>query len=84
MIAQSIESNSCDTIVIGAGPFGLAAAAHLKAQGVATRVFGEPMSFWRQNMPKGMKLRSPWGATTAGRRAISPTVSWRPRPSNCR
>jgi cation diffusion facilitator CzcD-associated flavoprotein CzcO len=64
MIAQSIESNSCDTIVIGAGPFGLAAAAHLKAQGVATRVFGEPMSFWRQNMPKGMKLRSPWGATT--------------------
>ncbi len=64
MIAQSIESNSCDTIVIGAGPFGLAVAAHLKARGVATRVFGDPMSFWRQNMPKGMKLRSPWGATT--------------------
>ena len=64
MIAQSIESNSCDTIVIGAGPFGLAVAAHLKARGVATRVFGDPMSFWQQNMPKGMKLRSPWGATT--------------------
>jgi FAD-dependent urate hydroxylase len=26
-------------------------------------VFGEPMSFWRHNMPQGMKLRSPWGAT---------------------
>jgi FAD-dependent urate hydroxylase len=64
MIKRSTESNSYEAIVIGAGPFGLAVAAHLKAQGVATRVFGEPMSFWRNNMPKGMKLRSPWGATT--------------------
>jgi cation diffusion facilitator CzcD-associated flavoprotein CzcO len=64
MTLRPIESNNCETIVIGAGPFGLAVAAHLKAQGVATRVFGEPMSFWRNNMPKGMKLRSPWGATS--------------------
>lgn len=63
MIARSIERNGCDAIVIGAGPYGLAVAAHLKARGVATQVFGRPMSFWRQNMPKGMKLRSPWGAT---------------------
>ncbi len=28
-----------------------------------TRVFGEPMSFWRHNMPAGIKLRSPWDAT---------------------
>jgi FAD-dependent urate hydroxylase len=66
MLHRPIESNSCEAIVIGAGPFGLAVAAHLKAQGVATRVFGEPMSFWRNNMPQGMKLRSPWGATTIG------------------
>src|SRR5205823_2505116 len=26
-------------------------------------VFGEAMSFWRRNMPEGMKLRSPWHAT---------------------
>jgi glycine/D-amino acid oxidase-like deaminating enzyme len=26
-------------------------------------VFGEAMSFWRRNMPAGMKLRSPWVAT---------------------
>jgi cation diffusion facilitator CzcD-associated flavoprotein CzcO len=64
MIVRSIETNGCDTIVIGAGPYGLAVAAHLKARGVAIRVFGDPMSFWRRNMPQGMKLRSPWGATS--------------------
>src|SRR5262249_61460439 len=46
----------CDVAVIGAGPYGLAAAAHLRAAGLATRVFGHTMAFWRRNMPKGMKL----------------------------
>ena len=63
MSNRSARGDDCEVIVIGAGPYGLAAAAHLAAQGVATRVFGEPMSFWRHNMPQGMKLRSPWGAT---------------------
>lgn len=54
---------SCNVAVIGAGPYGLAVAAHLKATGVEARVFGEPLGFWRHNMPKGMKLRSPWRAT---------------------
>jgi len=53
----------CDVAVIGAGPYGLAAAAHLRAANVSLRVFGEAMSFWRRNMPEGMKLRSPWIAT---------------------
>jgi cation diffusion facilitator CzcD-associated flavoprotein CzcO len=44
----------CDVAVIGAGPYGLAAAAHLRAANVSTHVFGEPMGFWRRNMPKGM------------------------------
>lgn len=57
------SSRSCDVAIIGAGPYGLAAAAHLRAAGIATRVFGEPMAFWRHNMPDGMKLRSPWIAT---------------------
>jgi hypothetical protein len=63
MVARLVRSLDCEVIVIGAGPYGLAVAAHLKRRGVATHVFGEPMSFWRRNMPKGMKLRSPWGAT---------------------
>lgn len=54
---------SSDAIVVGAGPYGLAAAAHLGAAGANVRVFGSPMSFWTEQMPKGMLLRSPWGAS---------------------
>jgi cation diffusion facilitator CzcD-associated flavoprotein CzcO len=57
------RTGDCEVIVIGAGPYGLAVAAHLHAHHIATRVFGDPMSFWRRHMPKGMKLRSPWNAT---------------------
>ena len=44
--------------VIGAGPFGLSTAAHLRAHGIPVRVFGEPMVSWRDNMPAGMLLKS--------------------------
>jgi len=50
----------CDVAILGAGPYGLSAAAHLRAaNGLDVRVFGEPMSFWERHMPKGMLLRSP-------------------------
>src|SRR5580658_8243809 len=49
----------CDVAVIGAGPYGLSAGVHLKARGMAVRVFGEPMEFWARKMPEGMLLRSP-------------------------
>ena len=48
----------CDAVVIGSGPYGLAAAAHLRAAGVDARVFGRAMDFWEERMPKGMFLRS--------------------------
>ncbi len=48
----------CAVVVIGAGPYGLATVAHLRAAGVHTRVLGEPMEFWHQQMPVGMLLRS--------------------------
>jgi cation diffusion facilitator CzcD-associated flavoprotein CzcO len=51
-------ATAVDVAVIGAGPYGLAAAAHLRAGGAETLVFGEPMSFWRRHMPEGMLLRS--------------------------
>jgi cation diffusion facilitator CzcD-associated flavoprotein CzcO len=55
--------SSCDVAIIGAGPYGLSAAAHLRAEsGHDLRVFGEPMSFWQRHMPVGMLLRSPWVA----------------------
>ncbi|MEA2423923.1 MAG: hypothetical protein QOH13_333, partial [Thermoleophilaceae bacterium] len=54
------RSSTCDVAVVGAGPYGLAAAAHLRAEdGLTVRVFGEPMSFWERQMPVGMLLRSP-------------------------
>ncbi|MFD8566538.1 FAD-dependent oxidoreductase [Streptomyces sp. NPDC059639] len=44
--------------VIGAGPYGLSTAAHLRARGLPVRVFGEPMVSWRSHMPEGMILKS--------------------------
>ena len=51
-----------DVAILGAGPYGLAAAAHLRRAGVEVRILGDPMSFWR-GMPAGMLLRSNWTAT---------------------
>src|SRR5215469_9334682 len=48
--------------IIGAGPYGLAAAAHLRRAGIDAQIFGQPMSFWR-SMPAGLLLRSNWTAT---------------------
>jgi cation diffusion facilitator CzcD-associated flavoprotein CzcO len=44
--------------VIGAGPYGLSIAAHLRARGVDFRIFGIPMHSWRAQMPAGMLLKS--------------------------
>lgn len=49
--------------ILGAGPYGLSVASHLRSAGVDTHVFGRPMSFWQENMPVGMLLRSNWSAT---------------------
>ncbi len=43
---------------MGAGPYGLSVAAHLTAMGVNFRIFGNPMEFWLNHMPKGMRLKS--------------------------
>jgi hypothetical protein len=57
------KSQTCHVTVIGAGPYGLSSAAYLRVAGVETRVFGEPMAFWENQMPVGMCLRSNWGAS---------------------
>jgi thioredoxin reductase len=49
---------SSAVVVIGAGPYGLSAAAHLLRAGVSMRAFGEPMESWAHHMPVGMLLRS--------------------------
>jgi thioredoxin reductase len=47
-----------DVAVVGAGPYGLSIASHLRARGIEHRIFGEPMYTWRNQMPQGMFLKS--------------------------
>jgi cation diffusion facilitator CzcD-associated flavoprotein CzcO len=55
---NSAFRDDCEVAVVGAGPYGLSLGAHLNSAGIDTRVLGRPMSFWREHMPKGMRLRS--------------------------
>ena len=54
-----------DIAVIGAGPHGLGATAHLRAAGREVCVIGEPMSFWN-TMPKGLWMRSRRNGSSIG------------------
>jgi cation diffusion facilitator CzcD-associated flavoprotein CzcO len=44
--------------IIGAGPYGLAIAAHLQFLGVNFRIFGRAMHRWLRQMPNHMLLKS--------------------------
>lgn len=45
------NSHDCNVTIIGAGLYGLSAAAYLRAAGIEVWIFGEPMSFWEKQMP---------------------------------
>ena len=47
-----------DVAIIGAGPYGLSIAAHLRQHTRRFRIFGSPMQTWRERMPAGMRLKS--------------------------
>jgi cation diffusion facilitator CzcD-associated flavoprotein CzcO len=47
-----------DTVIVGAGPYGLSIAAHLRAAGLPFRILGPPLESWRSFMPEGMILKS--------------------------
>ncbi|HZU19388.1 MAG TPA: FAD-dependent oxidoreductase [Candidatus Dormibacteraeota bacterium] len=51
------------TVVVGAGPYGLSVAAHLRAHRLPVLLFGRPMELWRR-MPAGMCLKSSWSASS--------------------
>ncbi|SNS65553.1 Pyridine nucleotide-disulphide oxidoreductase [Noviherbaspirillum humi] len=51
-------SRETDVTIVGAGPYGLSIAAHLRKYGVDFRIIGKPMHGWFANMPKGMLLKS--------------------------
>ena len=47
-------SDAVEVAIVGAGPYGLSLAAHLRAAGVSVRQFGLPMQLWKDFMPEGM------------------------------
>ncbi|MCE2565729.1 NAD(P)-binding domain-containing protein [Komagataeibacter sp. FNDCF1] len=47
-----------DIAIIGAGPYGLSLAAHLRDRGVDFRIFGRPMAFWRDHVPSKLCLKA--------------------------
>jgi thioredoxin reductase len=58
MSSGQLNGGRVDVAIIGAGPYGLSIAAHLRARGVDFRIFGSPMHTWLNQMPKGMRLKS--------------------------
>lgn len=57
-ISRGMSDTSVDVAIVGAGPYGLSLAAHLRAAGVSFRIFGQPMQGWVAHMPVGMRLKS--------------------------
>ena len=53
-----MSSFTTDVAIIGAGPYGLSLAAHLNAHKLSYRIFGTPMSSWRNHMPTRTLLKS--------------------------
>jgi thioredoxin reductase len=53
-----MKGNATDVAIVGAGPYGLSIAAHLRRRRVRFRVFGTSMHTWRYRMPAGMHLKS--------------------------
>jgi thioredoxin reductase len=70
-------------LIIGAGPYGLAAAAYAGHLDVEHVLVGNPMSFWRDHMPAGMLLRSPldWQIDSLQRRTLRAFLQERQIPS---
>ena len=55
---MALRLEQTEFLIIGAGPYGLAAAAYAKSLGVDVTVVGRTLDFWKSNMPRGMFLRS--------------------------
>jgi len=53
-----MRSTAVDVAIIGAGPYGLSLAAHLGAGKLSYRIFGTPMSSWRNHMLNRTWLKS--------------------------
>jgi len=73
-VMSAAQPTELDAAVIGAGPYGLSAAVHLKGIGAKVGIYGRPMDFWANKMPAGMLLRSPRVASNIADPAHSCTL----------
>ena len=55
---NSVADTATHIVILGAGPYGLSLAAHLREQRVPFRIFGRPMEPWAAQMPEGMTLHT--------------------------
>lgn len=67
-------SAPCDVAIVGAGPYGLSLAAHLRMAGIDVRVFGRPLGTWREHMPANMVLKSDGFASNLSSPAADSTL----------
>jgi hypothetical protein len=54
----SRDMKRTEIAIVGAGPYGLSLAAHLRVAGLPFRIIGRVMETWQQKMPEGMLLKS--------------------------
>jgi hypothetical protein len=66
--------SATELAIIGAGPYGLSVAAHLRRHGRPFRIFGTPMHSWQASMPAGMFLKSEGFASSLSDPARSYTL----------
>jgi FAD-dependent urate hydroxylase len=79
---------SVETVIVGAGPYGLSIAAHLRSANLDYTLIGSPMESWRAYMPMGMALKSerfasnlsdPDGQYTLERYSALRSISYSPK-----
>jgi cation diffusion facilitator CzcD-associated flavoprotein CzcO len=58
ILERVLTVTTVDIAIIGAGPYGLSLAAHLRGGRRSVRIFGSPMHSWSCHMPQGMHLKS--------------------------
>jgi thioredoxin reductase len=58
IIDTRVYKKMLSVAIVGAGPYGLSVAAHLRNRGIPFRIFGRPMDSWLRHMPEGMTLKS--------------------------
>jgi thioredoxin reductase len=66
-----------EVLIIGAGPYGLSIAAHLRARGVDHVIAGRPMDSWTEHSPVGTYLKSePYASDPSAPRSGYDVRAW--------